>query len=74
MDEQTTTETFEIDQIQEPSLATILMRTAALNAAATAGSIVGLVLIGAAAGKASDLYDARKARKAAATETTTTEA
>lgn len=74
MDEQTTTETFEIDQIQEPSLASALMKTAAINAAATAGSIGGLVLIGMAVGKASELYDARKARKAAATETTTTEA
>ena len=73
MDEQTPDTTFETLETQEPSLATMLMKTAAINAAATAGSLMGLIGFGMALGKFQE-YRANKRTPESLPKTDTTEA
>lgn len=61
----TTFESTDFEQESEPSFAQQLMKTSAVNAAATAGTLVALVAVGLTADKVRDFREKRKAKKAA---------
>ena len=58
-------ESTNFEQESEPSFANQLMKTSAVNAAATAGTLVGLIAVGLTVDKVRDFRTKRKAKKAA---------
>lgn len=76
MSEQTNEPTVDVIVVEdsEPSFASQLMKTSAVNAAATAGTLVGLVAVGLTVDKIRDLREKRAAKKAAQSATPETSA
>lgn len=70
MSEQTN-ETATFDETSESSFAQELFKTASVNAAATAGTLVGLVAIALSVDKVREYRTKRAAKKAAALQTAT---
>jgi len=68
------TDTPLLDEVSESSFTKELMKTAAINTAATAGVLVGFVVVGFGVDKVRELREKRAAKKAAALETTPNEA
>ena len=70
----TTVETVESTETNETSFARVLINTVTINAAATAGTLIGLAAIGVAIDKVQKFRTTRAAKKAVENTDTTPEA